>query len=56
MTAQRSLDLALIGNGRIGARVDAQATIVWPCFPRFDGDPVFRALLDTAAAREARGL
>lgn len=40
-----SLDLALIGNCSIGALVDAQARIVWGCFPRFDGDPTFCALL-----------
>ena len=50
------LELALIGNGRIGALVDANASIVWGCFPRFDGDPVFCALLDTAAPSEARGI
>jgi hypothetical protein len=37
----RSLDLALIGNGRIGLLVDGEGTIVWGCFPRFDGDPHF---------------
>ena len=41
----RNLDLALIGNCTVGALIDAQATIVWGCFPRFDGDPVFCALL-----------
>lgn len=41
-----SLDLALIGNSTIGALVDAAARIVWACFPRFDGEPVFSALLD----------
>jgi GH15 family glucan-1,4-alpha-glucosidase len=51
-----SLDLALIGNGRIGALLDGNATIVWACFPRFDGDPVFCALLDTTPPRDARGL
>ena len=40
-----SLDLALVGNGAIGALIDAQATVVWCCFPRFDGDPVFGSLL-----------
>jgi GH15 family glucan-1,4-alpha-glucosidase len=40
-----SLDLALIGNCTIGALVDGRATIVWGCFPRFDGDPVFCSLL-----------
>lgn len=40
-----SLDLALIGNCTIGALIDEQAKLVWGCFPRFDGDPVFCALL-----------
>jgi GH15 family glucan-1,4-alpha-glucosidase len=40
-----SLDLALVGNGAIGALIDAQGTVVWCCFPRFDGDPVFGSLL-----------
>ncbi len=40
-----TLDLALIGNCTIGALVDGQARIVWGCFPRFDGDPVFCGLL-----------
>lgn len=40
-----NLDLALIGNCTIGALVDARANITWGCFPRFDGDPVFCALL-----------
>jgi len=40
-----SLSLGLIGNGSIGALVDAQGGVVWCCFPRFDGDPVFCALL-----------
>ena len=40
-----SLDLALIGNGHIGALLDSRGEIVWACFPRFDGDPVFCSLL-----------
>ena len=40
-----SLDLALIGNGTIGALVDPLGEIVWGCFPRFDGDPAFCSLL-----------
>ena len=51
-----NLDLALIGNGRIGALVDADASIVWACFPRFDGDPVFCALLDRGAPGDVRGI
>lgn len=51
-----SLDLALVGNGRIGLLIDGRARIVWGCFPRFDGDPVFCALLDAAAAGDERGI
>jgi GH15 family glucan-1,4-alpha-glucosidase len=42
---QQSLDLAVIGNGRTAALVNPMARIVWWCFPRFDGDPVFCRLL-----------
>jgi hypothetical protein len=40
-----SLDLALVGNGTIGALIDSGGQIVWTCFPRFDGDPTFCSLL-----------
>jgi len=40
-----SLDLGLIGNGTIGALLNAAGDIVWACFPRFDGDPAFCSLL-----------
>lgn len=40
-----NLDLALIGNCTLGGLVDDKAKIVWLCFPRFDGDPVFCSLL-----------
>jgi GH15 family glucan-1,4-alpha-glucosidase len=43
---QASLELALIGNCSISALVDAKGQMVWCCMPRFDGDPVFHALLD----------
>jgi GH15 family glucan-1,4-alpha-glucosidase len=46
------LDLAVIGNGRTAALVDPSARIVWWCFPRFDGDPVFCRLL---AGEEEKG-
>ena len=39
------LNLAVIGNGRIAALVDTSARLLWWCFPRFDGDPVFCRLL-----------
>jgi len=45
-----TLDLGIIGNCSIAALVDAQATIVWGCFPRIDGDAVFHALLNDQKA------
>jgi len=39
------LDLAVIGNGRTAALLDPSGRLVWWCFPRFDGDPVFSRLL-----------
>ncbi len=44
-----TLDLALIGNGTIGALVDPAGEITWACFPRFDGDPMFCSLLKPRA-------
>jgi GH15 family glucan-1,4-alpha-glucosidase len=41
-----TLDLGVIGNCSFSALVDKRARIVWCCLPRFDGDPVFNALLD----------
>ena len=38
-------NLALIGNGTIGALIDGVGRISWSCFPRFDGDPTFCSLL-----------
>jgi GH15 family glucan-1,4-alpha-glucosidase len=39
------LDLAVIGNGRTAALVEPTGRLVWWCYPRFDGDPVFCRLL-----------
>ncbi len=44
--AAPSLALGVIGNCAFNAMVDAHGRIVWCCLPRFDGDPVFNALLD----------
>jgi hypothetical protein len=46
------LDLAVIGNGRTAALVEPSSRLVWWCFPRFDGDPVFCRLL---AGEEEKG-
>lgn len=40
-----SLDLAPIGNCAAAALLDGDANFVWSCAPRFDGPPVFSALL-----------
>jgi GH15 family glucan-1,4-alpha-glucosidase len=45
---QASLNLGLIGNCSISALIDEQARMVWCCLPRFDGDPVFHSLMDSA--------
>jgi GH15 family glucan-1,4-alpha-glucosidase len=50
-----SLDLALIGNCRVGALIDAAAEIVWYCLPRFDGDPAFCSLLHEHAQGAGKG-
>ncbi len=44
--AEASLKLGVIGNCAFSALVDERGRIVWCCLPRFDGDPVFNALLD----------
>jgi GH15 family glucan-1,4-alpha-glucosidase len=41
-----SLNLGVIGNCAFSALIDERGSIVWSCLPRFDGDPVFNALLD----------
>ncbi len=46
------LDLAVIGNGRTAALVDPCSRIVWWCYPRFDGDPIFCRLV---AGKEEKG-
>jgi glycosyltransferase involved in cell wall biosynthesis len=46
-----SLDLGVIGNCAVAALIDRDARVVWYCLPRFDGDPVFHALL--GAPKEA---
>ncbi len=47
-----SLGLGVIGNCAFSALVDARARIVWSCLPRFDGDPVFNALLQPEGGSE----
>jgi GH15 family glucan-1,4-alpha-glucosidase len=44
--APASLAMGVIGNCAFSALVDLRGRLVWCCLPRFDGDPVFHALLD----------
>jgi GH15 family glucan-1,4-alpha-glucosidase len=44
--AKPSLSMGVIGNCCFSALVDQRGRIVWCCLPRFDGDPVFNALLE----------
>ena len=44
--AAPSLALGVIGNCAFSALIDKRGRIVWCCLPRFDGDPVFNALLE----------
>ncbi|HEU4371949.1 MAG TPA: glycoside hydrolase family 15 protein [Telluria sp.] len=41
-----SLECGVIGNCAFSALIDRAGRMVWCCLPRFDGDPVFNALLD----------
>ena len=41
-----NLNLGIIGNCTVNAAIDAMGRIVWSCYPRPDGDPVFHALLN----------
>ncbi|MEM7021414.1 MAG: glycoside hydrolase family 15 protein [Pseudomonadota bacterium] len=46
-----SLELGIVGNCTISALIDRTGTMVWSCFPRFDGDPLFCKLLDDHSER-----
>ena len=51
----RTLELALTGNGSVAALIDERAEIVWCCLPRVDGDPVFCSLLRPRGADDNFG-
>ncbi len=52
-----TLDLGVIGNCQVAALVDRAGSIVWGCWPRLDGDPLFCSLIggDRLAAAGSRG-
>lgn len=39
------MDLGLVGNCSVAGLIDPHGSLNWFCLPRFDGDPVFHALL-----------
>lgn len=49
MEAPQTLELGAIGNCQIGALVNPVGRIVWSCFPRLDGDPIFSELADNGS-------
>jgi len=58
MTADKhapNLELAVVGNSIVSALVDRQGRIVWLCWPRVDGDPVFCSLLDGPHREDGSG-
>jgi GH15 family glucan-1,4-alpha-glucosidase len=50
-----TLQLGAIGNCQIAALVDPEASIVWCCLPRLDGDPVFSSLLSADGSDAGHG-
>ncbi len=54
--AEASLNVGVIGNCAFSALVDARGRIVWCCLPRFDGEPVFNALLHEGEDASAWGI
>ena len=49
------LNLAVIGNCAYAALIDERASVVWACFPRMDGDPVFCSMLGPKGDNIGRG-
>jgi GH15 family glucan-1,4-alpha-glucosidase len=49
------LELGVVGNCTFAALIDRNASVVWCCLPRFDGDPVFHKLLGAPKDAEDSG-
>lgn len=50
------LELGVVGNCSFAALIDRNASVVWCCVPRFDGDPVFHSLLGAPKGAEGEGV
>jgi len=50
-----SLDLGVVGNAAAAALVTRDASVVWLCAPRMDGDPIFCRLLGGDSPAEETG-
>ncbi len=48
--AKPNLELGIIGNGTVAALIDEEASVVWMCLPRLDGEPVFNTLVGGGGA------
>jgi hypothetical protein len=51
----QDLNLAVVGNSFIAALIDRRGRIVWSCWPRLDGDPIFCSLLNDATGEDGTG-
>ena len=51
--ATPNLDFGVIGNCYLAALIDRAGRIVWCCYPRLDGDPLFCSLLGGSAGNGA---
>ena len=53
---QSTLQLGVTGNCQVAALIDPEASVVWACLPRLDGDPVFCSLLLGAGSEAEHGV
>ncbi|MGB5086596.1 MAG: glycoside hydrolase family 15 protein [Methylocystis silviterrae] len=49
-------ELGVVGNCCFAALIDRDASVVWCCLPRFDGEPVFHSLLGAPKDAEDSGI
>lgn len=49
------MELGLVGNYSVAGLIDPKGSLNWFCLPRFDGDPVFHALVGSGPRDPADG-